>query len=208
MDDIPAQYQSISMDLAGRIARGELAEGARLYGRSVLASEYAVSPETIRKALRLLAEMKVVEIKPQSGAVVLSADSARRYVGNFDIHSELRNLREEMKDLVAQYARLNRRLVRVTEALFRGGEMYAAASGPLPSFEVAVPPASPRIGADLGALRFWQSTGATVVAIRRKRTTILSPGPTAQLFAGDVLILVGSASAAEAASRFLAEASA
>ena len=28
-----------------------------------------VSPETIRRALRLLADMKVVEVKPQSGVV-------------------------------------------------------------------------------------------------------------------------------------------
>ena len=71
---IPSQYLQIALDLATRIAQGELAEGSRIYGRSVLASEYGVSPETIRKALRLLADMKVVDVKPQSGAVVLSAD--------------------------------------------------------------------------------------------------------------------------------------
>ena len=80
---VPSQYLQIALDLATRIAQGELTEGSRIYGRSVLASEYGVSPETIRKALRLLADMKVVDVKPQSGAVVLSADSARRYIENF-----------------------------------------------------------------------------------------------------------------------------
>ena len=75
---VPAQYLQIALDLAGRVARGELPEGSRVYGRSVMASEYNVSPETIRRALRLLADMKVVEVKPQSGAVVLSADTDRR----------------------------------------------------------------------------------------------------------------------------------
>ena len=70
---VPSQYLQIALDLATRIAQGELTEGSRIYGRSVLASEYGVSPETIRKALRLLADMKVVDVKPQSGAVVLSA---------------------------------------------------------------------------------------------------------------------------------------
>ena len=79
---VPSQYLQIALDLATRIAKGELAEGSRIYGRSVMASEYNVSPETIRRALRLLADMKVVEIKPQSGAIVLSADSARRYIKN------------------------------------------------------------------------------------------------------------------------------
>lgn len=73
---VPSQYLQIALDLATRIAKGELAEGSRIYGRSVMASEYNVSPETIRRALRLLADMKVVEVKPQSGAKVLSADSA------------------------------------------------------------------------------------------------------------------------------------
>ena len=53
---VPSQYLQIALDLATRIAQGELTEGSRIYGRSVLASEYGVSPETIRKALRLLAE--------------------------------------------------------------------------------------------------------------------------------------------------------
>ena len=53
---VPAQYLQIALDLATRIARGELAEGSRIYGRSVMASEYGVSPETIRRALRLLAD--------------------------------------------------------------------------------------------------------------------------------------------------------
>ena len=51
---IPSQYLQIALDLATRIARGELPEGSRIYGRSVMAPEYGVSPETIRRALRLL----------------------------------------------------------------------------------------------------------------------------------------------------------
>ena len=55
------------------------------------------------------------------------------------------------------------------------------------------------IGRSIGALKFWQSTGATIVAIRRGQTVILSPGPYAELYAGDVVILVGNSAAAEAA---------
>ena len=62
-----------------------------------LASEYGVSPETIRKALRLLADMKVVDVKPQSGAVVLSADSARRYIENFSEDADIHSLRLQLK---------------------------------------------------------------------------------------------------------------
>ena len=82
-----SQYLHIARDLAARIAKGEFPEGGKLFGRSMLASEYGVSPETIRRALRLLADMKVVEIKAQSGATVLSTDNARRYLDSFEEHA-------------------------------------------------------------------------------------------------------------------------
>ena len=200
---IPSQYLQIALDLAQRIAKGELSEGSRIYGRSVMASEYGVSPETIRKALRLLADMKVVEVKPQSGAVVLSADSARRYIENFDEGADVQSLRRQLKDLMAESAEVNRRMSETVSALVKSQETFAAADQPLPNYEVPVPQGSPLIGKNIGELQFWQSTGGTIVAIRRGQTVILSPGPYAELYAGDVIILVGSPAAAEAANRFV-----
>ena len=197
---VPSQYLQIALDLARRIAKGELPEGSRIYGRSVMASEYNVSPETIRRALRLLADMKVVEVKPQSGAIVLSADSARRYIANFEENSDVHALRQQLKE----YADLSRRLSETVAALVKSRDTFAAAEEPLPNYEVPVPKDSSLIGKSLGALKFWQSTGATVVAIRRSQTVILSPGPYAELYAGDVLVLVGNSSAAEAAHRLVA----
>ena len=200
---IPSQYLQIALDLAQRIAKGELPEGSRIYGRSVLASEYGGSPETIRKALRLLADMKVVEVKPQSGAVVLSADSARRYIENFDEGADVQSLRRQLKDLMAESAEVNRRMSETVSALVKSQETFAAADQPLPNYEVPVPQGSPLIGKNIGELQFWQSTGGTIVAIRRGQTVLLSPGPYAELYAGDVIILVGSPAAAEAANRFV-----
>ena len=200
---VPSQYLQIALDLAGRIAKGELPEGSRIYGRSVMASEYSVSPETIRRALRLLADMKVVEVKPQSGAVVLSADSARRYIENFEENADIRALRQQLKDLMAEYSDLHRRMADTISALVKSRETFAAAGDPLPNYEVPVPQGSPVTGKSIGALKFWQSTGATIVAIRRNQTVILSPGPYAELYAGDVIVLVGSPSAAEAVHRLV-----
>ena len=196
---VPSQYLQIALDLARRIAKGELAEGSRIYGRSVMASEYSVSPETIRRALRLLADMKVVEVKPQSGAVVLSADSARRYIENFEGTADVRALRSQLKELMAEYADLSRRLSDTVTALVKSRETFSAASEPFPNYEVTVPKTSPLIGKSIGALKFWQSTGGTIVAIRRGQTVILSPGPYAELYPGDVIVLVGTPAAAEAA---------
>ena len=202
---VPSQYLQIALDIARRIAKGELPEGQRVYGRSVMASEYNVSPETIRRALRLLSDMKVVEVKPQSGVVVLSADSARRYIENFEESADVRALRQQLKELMAEYADLSRRLSDTVTALMKSRETFAAADEPFPNYEVPVPKDSPLIGRSIGELKFWQSTGGTIVAIRRGQTVILSPGPYAQLYDGDVIVLVGSPAAAEAAHRLVTE---
>ena len=197
------QYTRIAISLAERIASGQLKEGDKISGRSKLSPEYNVSPETIRRALRLLADMKVVDVKPQSGAVVLSADSARRYIENFSEDADIHSLRGQLKTLMNEYADLNRRLTDTVNALVKSRDTFAAANEPFPNYEVPVPKDSPLIGKSIGALKFWQSTGGTIVAIRRGQTVILSPGPYAELYSGDVIILVGSPSAAEAAHRLV-----
>lgn len=196
---VPSQYLQIALDLAGRIARGELPEGSRVYGRSVMASEYNVSPETIRKALRLLADRKVVEVKPQSGAVVLSADCARRCIESFGESADVQALRRRLKSLLNQEAELHRQLAETAAALVKSRETFASAHEPFPNYEVPVPPDSPLLGKTIGELKFWQSTGGTIVAIRRGQSVILSPGPYAEFYGGDVIVLVGSPAAAEAA---------
>lgn len=136
---VPSQYLQIALDLATRIAQGELTEGSRIYGRSVLASEYGVSPETIRKALRLLADMKVVDVKPQSGAVVLSADSARRYIENFSEDADIHSLRLQLKALLAESAEVNRRMADTVSALVKGRTHLLRPVSPSPTMRSLSP---------------------------------------------------------------------
>ncbi len=202
---VPSQYLQIALDIARRIAKGELQEGKRMYGRSVLASEYNVSPETIRRALRLLADMKVVEIKPQSGTTVLSADSAKRYIDHFEESADTKALRAQLNTLVKEYDELHQRMAATIKAFVQSKETFAAADEPLPNYEVQIPAGSVVIGKSIGKLQFWQSTGATIIAIRRGRTLILSPGPYAELYPGDVIVVVGSSESAEAVHRLVLE---
>ena len=202
---VSPQYLRIAVDLAARIASGELQEGQRVFGRSVMASEYNVSPETIRRALRLLADMKVVEIRPQSGTVILSADSARRYVSSFGDELKTDRLRGEVRTLMSQYAELNAKLLDTVSELIKSRYAMAPEEHLLPNFEIPVPEGSHVVGKSLNKLKFWQSTGCTIAAIRRARTVILSPGPYAELYDGDVIIAVGTPAAAEAAKKFVGE---
>ncbi len=54
-------YHQIAVDIAAKIVNGRYKEGERLHGRSTLASQYNVSPETIRKAVFLLQDMGIVK---------------------------------------------------------------------------------------------------------------------------------------------------
>jgi DNA-binding GntR family transcriptional regulator len=76
-------YAQIALDIALRIVRGELKENSKVYGRSVMSSEYGVSPETIRRAFKLLEDTDIVEIKQNSGVMVVSSENARKYVERF-----------------------------------------------------------------------------------------------------------------------------
>ena len=55
-------YQKIALDLANKIHTGDIKEGSTLYGRSILAGKYNVSPETIRRAIKLLEDINIVYI--------------------------------------------------------------------------------------------------------------------------------------------------
>ena len=195
------QYTRIAISLAERIASGQLKEGDKLSGRSKLSPEYNVSPETIRRTLRLLADMKVVEVKEQSGVYVLSADNARRYLHNFADQTDIRGKQQQLKELLVRQEHLNRQMAALCRDLL---DETSQTPDALPNYYCRIPDDWPHSGTTVGALRFWQATGATIVAIRRGLSYIVSPGPYAELYAGDAVIFVGGVKAREAVSHYFA----
>jgi K+/H+ antiporter YhaU regulatory subunit KhtT len=201
--ELSPQYLRIALDIAERIVNGDLKAGRRLSGRSLLSSENGVSPETIRRALKLLADMKVVDIKDKSGVYILSVDSARHYLKNFSGWNEQIALRAKLKQLLQKQNELNRQIIELYSEIIKSQDCTSAAVKTLPNYEVRVPQDSPRIGKSIGALRFWQSTGATIIAIKRSHGIIASPGPYAELYGDDVIVFVGDASTVSSVERFL-----
>ena len=191
------QYTRIAISLAERIASGQLKEGDKISGRSKLSPEYNVSPETIRRALRLLADMKVVEVKEQSGVYVLSADNARRYLRNFEEKTDMRSKQQQLKQLLARQELLNHQMAALCRDIL---DETSQTPDSLPNYSCRVPDHWPDSGVTIGTLRFWQATGATIVAIRRNLSYI------AELYAGDTVIFVGDAKAREAVSHFFSNA--
>ena len=198
-----AQYERIAIDIASRISEGKIIEGQKLSGRTQLSSEYRVSPETIRKAMALLSDMRVVKVKEKSGVTVISADSARRYLELSRGRGSRKDLYDRLQKYLYSYEEAGRRLRDICRELIEAEQNPLPSEQSFPKFEVSVSETSEKIGKTIGELRLWQATGATVIAIRRNKNMIISPGPYAELYAGDVIIFVGDKDGALALDRYI-----
>ncbi len=183
-------YARIALDLAGRIAAGEIQEGDRISGRSLLAGHYHVSPETIRRAVQLLEDIQIVEKKAGSGIIVLSRQQALQYVQRNGMIAGFRSIRDEIRQLEKEKSQLESRIHDLMEQLEEQAERLQNIRPVLP-YEVAVPENSPIAGKTINESKFWQNTGGTIIAIQRGQTIIHSPGPSAIFNAGDILFITG-----------------
>ena len=204
MDDnvVAPVYAQIALDIALRITKGELKENSIVYGRSIMASEYSVSPETIRRAMKLLEDMEIVDTKHNSGTVVLSAERAKLYVAKFGEQNSIQSMQKQLTDFIAQQQVLNKKIVDVASSIIRINKNFSK-TNPFNNYEFIVPTSSGIIGHTLGELNFWQQTRATVIAIRRGNKTILSPGPYVLFEAEDTIIFVGELSSIQAVADFV-----
>ncbi len=190
-DELPI-YARIAIDIAYRIVNDEIPIGKKLSGRSKMSSEYGVSPETIRRSMALLAELEVVEVQESRGVYAISKENAMRYLERHGSRDETRKLLSRMQELINTKEEINRELYSIMKELVRYGERFTA-SNPFYTYESIVGESSPTVSKTLGELSFWQRTQATVIAVRRRGSIILSPGPDFAIEPLDVLILVGDA---------------
>ncbi|NLG25632.1 MAG: GntR family transcriptional regulator [Clostridiales bacterium] len=168
---------------------GEIPEGERFSGRSLMSSQYKVSPETIRRALGLLAEMGVVTIKPQAGAVVESRERAAAYVEQYSETVGIRLLQQELNGLLNERRALDGRIEDAVQKLVDMTERFRN-SRELQTYEFVVPRGARLDGMTIARSAFRTTTGATIVAIRRGAKVTLSPMPDEVILAGDVLVTV------------------
>lgn len=165
--DTSPVYLRIALDIAKRISQGEIPEAAKIYGRSVMSSEYGVSPETIRRALKLLSDMNVIEVRHNSGAVVLSSESAKAYVERFDEYAGVQAMRKKLKKVLQEHMALTKQIHDLVNDI-SGMTVRVSSKNPFRNYEIDVPADSPVTGKTVQDLNFWQETGATIIAIRRK----------------------------------------
>ncbi|NLY81447.1 MAG: GntR family transcriptional regulator [Clostridiales bacterium] len=183
-------YMKIALDVAGKISRKEIKIDAKISGRSKLSSEYSVSPETIRKAMTLLSDMEIVEVKHGKGIFVSSHEQAERFIDSYKAKENIKALRLNISEIQKRRETLDKELNEATKNIidysirFKNNEY-------IPIYEEPVLDESWAIGKSIKEILVWQNTGATIVGINRKGHILISPGPYECLESGDEILFVG-----------------
>lgn len=197
-----SMYHSIALDLAQRIINDEFPVGMKISGRSLLASHYNVSSETIRKAVALLKNANVVSVSQGKEVVVLSVEQAYLFIEHHKSMDSVYSLKQELEILLTKKQELDTRFEQVLNDIIGYSDRLKNLT-PYNPAEVKVAEGSHAIGKTIADLKLWQHTGATVVAIRRGKEIAISPGPLATIRAGDRIVVVGNSDVLEQMSRFL-----
>ncbi|WP_323615998.1 TrkA C-terminal domain-containing protein [Erysipelothrix rhusiopathiae] len=185
-----ARYQQIALDIAARIARNDLIEGERISGRSILSSEYGVSPETIRRAMSLLEEVEVVHVANNYGVIIGSKEAAIAYLDSFSSVTDVTQLKHRLNALMDKRHEIDEEIRTIISQIVDLSGRFSF-SDPLKRFEFTLHSGSKLIGQTIGSSAFYQTTKMTIIALNRQGTMILSPGPDAIFEENDVLVVVG-----------------
>lgn len=193
-------YESIAIDVAGRIVDGDISIGQKISGRTLLASHYNVSPETIRKAMGLLAQANVISVSQGKEVIVQSVEQAEEFLRHHMSMLSAYSLKQELEILIEKKREINNQFDEILTQITRYTDRLRNLQ-PFNPVEVAVSEFSSANGRSVAQLMLWQKTGATLIAIRRGTEVIISPGSGAILQSGDRLVVVGSGNILEKVGR-------
>jgi DNA-binding transcriptional regulator YhcF (GntR family) len=185
-----ARYQVIAYQLAKRISQGELEEGTKLSGRSLLASQYEVSSETIRKAVGILQRYGVVEIHDRSGIIITSKEAANFFINIYITQKEDRKILSETVQIKRDLAQLESRLQHVLDQL-----VAATKSGffPFDFFAFHLDDTMHFLGQDLKTTELKKHTQALLIGYEYDGIFSQNPDAEVVLKPGMTLYLLGGA---------------
>lgn len=197
-------YKKIALDIAGRIYNNDIKVGEKIHGRSTLASNYNVSPETVRKAVKLLEDMKVVSSSKGSGITIISKDKAYDFISRFHSIESVTSLKHDIYTLMEEKRSIEKNIGEIIDKIVNYSNRLRYIN-PLTPIEIELPRECKVIGKSISEAKFWQNTKATIVAIRRNGNLIISPGPYIRFEKEDSLLVVGEEEILEKIKIFLAE---
>ena len=188
-----ARYEKIALDIAYSILNEEWKVGDMIKGRSTLSGKYSVSPETIRRAIKLLEELLVVEVIEKKGILIKSKTGAEAFIKEHHSKDRILSLKEDISRMIEEKRVIEDTVLSRLDALIEEAVIMKHV-GIIHPLEFKIPESSHLIGKSIGEVKFWASTGATIIGINRHGQLLLSPGPKMMFFEGDIVYYVGNAS--------------
>lgn len=183
-------YQQIALDIANQIYTGILEEGSTIYGRSILAGKYSVSPETIRRAVKILEDLGVVTSVKGKGIIITSPDKALLFIKKYENITNISTYKTTLHNLINTKATLESDIISTINKIIEYSDRLEVIN-PLIPVQFQIEHNCKHIGKTAAETNFWQNTGATIVAIKRGDDLIISPGPYIEFLENDILLLVG-----------------
>lgn len=184
------RYQQIAVDLAEQIVENRYQIGEKIHARSTLASTYNASPETTRKAINVLVDLGIMEVRHGSGAFVASKEKAKDFLLQYqDVQSIQETKAEIMESVKKQQEELNHFSQLLDQLVSQTKRIHKM--NPLLPFELALTEEAAHLNQSISELNIWQATGATVIAISHDQELLVSPGPYAKFSAGDTVHFIG-----------------
>lgn len=196
------RYQQIALDLASKIVKKHYIVGEKIYTRSTIASQYSVSPETARRAIAILSELGIVETTKGSGVIIKSYDKALEFIHQYNDIQTVYDLKKELLESVDRQARELDNFNQYISKLIEKTNRFRFIN-PFTPFEIEIHSNCPHINKTISEINFWHNTAATIIAIKRNITLIMSPGPYALLLENDIFYFVGDDNCLERVQNFL-----
>jgi len=196
------RYQQIAADVAAKIVDGHYKVGDKIYARSSLASQYGVSSETARRAICVLSDLNIVDTSKGSGVTIKSYENAIKFVKQHDDINTISNLKQDIIDSVDRQKKEIKFLYGCLSDLIDKTDRLRSVN-PFTPFQVEITSATPYINKSASDINFWHNTSATIIAIRRNDSLLMSPGPYAVFQENDIFYFVGDENCIERVKKYL-----
>lgn len=183
------RYQQIALELAARIASEEYKVGEKIYARSALASQHGVSAETARRAICVLSDLEIVTSEKGSGVTIKSHENAVTFIKNYEKRQTIDSIKQNIGNIISRQKTEMENLNNSLTELLAATEHFRSLN-PFMPFQIRLTKGAICIGKTIADLQFWQHTAATVIAVKRGDSTMISPGPYIQLEQEDILYFI------------------
>lgn len=183
-----ARYEQIAYQIAKEIVSRSIKESEKLSGRSLLSSKYSVSSETIRKAVELLHNYKVVEVRERSGIFIVSRDNAIVYMESYKKKRREKNHFKETLELLDQSTKLNSELQKKIKKVMLSTKSDFC---PFEYFMITIDESSKLLNKTIKDLKLYEKAQAMIIAYEINKDFYQAPSPNTILKAGMKLYILG-----------------